>query len=220
MGHSAAWWHRYGATPGVYRGAAPAAGGRSMAGPPLAGRRLAGQSAHAAAGAVTAPARAGMVPAAIRASQACRRVTTAHSQRSSAAAHAARACPSLSRLPLSRPVRCAYRAASTGLFRKRGPHRPPSRQPELGAAAFTTVALGVLSYRNGQALFWDKDQRKPAPADASWAARWEKRSRDRGKASQVMGWKADPLEGSTLVPPGYQKLEGDWVNGQDPAKTV
>ena len=32
-----------------------------------------------------------------------------------------------------------------------------------------------------------------------------------------MGWKADKLEGSTLVPPAYQKLEGDWVNGEDPA---
>src|SRR5580704_10056328 len=28
--------------------------------------------------------------------------------------------------------------------------------PELGAAAFTTVALGVQSYRTGKVLFWDK----------------------------------------------------------------
>ena len=33
-----------------------------------------------------------------------------------------------------------------------------------------------------------------------------------------MGWKADPPEGSTLTLPDYQKLEGDWVDGQDPAK--
>jgi transposase len=29
LGHSEAWWPRYGAAPGVYRGAAPATGGRS-----------------------------------------------------------------------------------------------------------------------------------------------------------------------------------------------
>src|SRR5262249_14329433 len=29
--------------------------------------------------------------------------------------------------------------------------------PELGAAAFTTVALGVQSYRTGKVLFWDKE---------------------------------------------------------------
>jgi predicted dehydrogenase len=39
--------------------------------------------------------------------------------------------------------------------------------PELGAAAFTTVNMGVQSYRNGTALFWDKEQRKPVQANAS-----------------------------------------------------
>src|SRR5207245_8615437 len=29
--------------------------------------------------------------------------------------------------------------------------------PALGAAAFTTVAMGVKSYREGRALFWDKE---------------------------------------------------------------
>ena len=48
--------------------------------------------------------------------------------------------------------------------------------PELGAAAFTTVNMGVQSYRGGNTLFWDAEQRKPVPADASWAERWEKRS--------------------------------------------
>ena len=42
-------------------------------------------------------------------------------------------------------------------------------------------------------------------------------SHERGKPKQVMGWNADP-EGSTLDPPDYQKLEGDWVDGKDPAE--
>ena len=57
---------------------------------------------------------------------------------------------------------------------------------------------------------------KPVEADGSWAARLEARSKRRGKSSQVMGWHAGD-KGSTLKPPGYQKLEGPWVNGKDPA---
>jgi predicted dehydrogenase len=88
--------------------------------------------------------------------------------------------------------------------------------PELGAAAFTTVGMGVISYRQGKVLFWDREQRKPVVADASWAERWEKRSKERGKPSQVIGWKAGET-GSLLEPPDYQALGGPWVNGQDPA---
>ena len=88
---------------------------------------------------------------------------------------------------------------------------------ETGYAAIATVNLGVDSYRYGKAYFFDKATGKVSDADESWAKKWEKVSHERGKPQQVMGWKADPLEGSTLVPPGYQKLEGDWVNGQDPA---
>jgi hypothetical protein len=88
--------------------------------------------------------------------------------------------------------------------------------PELGAAAFTTVTMGVLSYRQGRALFWDKDGRKPVEADASWASRWEKRSKGRGKPNQVIGWKGGDA-GSVVVPPEYQKLAGPWVGGKDPA---
>lgn len=88
--------------------------------------------------------------------------------------------------------------------------------PALGAAAFTTVNMGVLSYRNGQALFWDKDQRKPVPANDSWSKKWEARSKKRGKPNHIIGWHADD-KGSTLQPPGYQKLEGPWVDGKDPA---
>jgi len=81
------------------------------------------------------------------------------------------------------------------------------------------VAMGVKSYRDGVALFWDPEQRKPVPADASWARKWEKRSQLRGKPNQVMGWHADET-GSLLEPPDYQKLAGPWVDGKDPAENA
>jgi hypothetical protein len=87
---------------------------------------------------------------------------------------------------------------------------------DLGAAAFTTVNMGVLSYRQGKVLFWDKERRAPREADSSWATRWEARSKKRGKPNQVLGWKGGD-SGSTLEPPDYQKLEGPWLDGRDPA---
>lgn len=88
--------------------------------------------------------------------------------------------------------------------------------PELGAAAFTTVNMGVQSYRTGKVLFWDKEQGKPVEADGSWATKLEARSKKRGKPSQIIGWKGGD-SGSTVVPPDYQKLEGPWIDGKDPA---
>ena len=90
--------------------------------------------------------------------------------------------------------------------------------PETGYAAIVTVNLGVDSYRQGMGYFFDKTNGKVSDADESWAKKWEKISHERGKPAQVQGWKADPLEGSTLKPPAWQKLEGDWIDGQDPAK--
>ncbi len=91
---------------------------------------------------------------------------------------------------------------------------------ETGYAAITTVNLGVDSYRYGKAYFFDKATGKVSEADDSWSKKWEKVSHERGKPQQIMGWKANPTEGSLLYPPEYQKLEGDWINGQDPAKKV
>ena len=89
--------------------------------------------------------------------------------------------------------------------------------PELGAAAFTTVNMGVQSYRNGKILFWDKDERKVKDADSSWATKLEARSKNRDKKpSQIIGWQGGDA-GSNLTPPDYQKLEGKWFNGKDPA---
>jgi predicted dehydrogenase len=88
--------------------------------------------------------------------------------------------------------------------------------PELGAAAFTTVNMGVQSYRQGQVLFWDRERRRPVVADSSWATRLERRSHERGRPNQIIGWTGEN-RGSTLEPPDYQRLAGPWTNGRDPA---
>jgi predicted dehydrogenase len=87
--------------------------------------------------------------------------------------------------------------------------------PELGAAAFATVNMGVQSYRFGKVLFWDKDKRTPKEADSSWATQWEARSKKRGTPNQIIGWDGGE-KGSTLTPPDYQKLEGPWTGGKEP----
>ncbi len=99
----------------------------------------------------------------------------------------------------------------------KGHKRETLSTPELGSAAFTTVAMGVQSYRNGKVLFWDKEKKAPKEADASWASTLEKRSKDRGKPSQIIGWDGGD-KGSTIIPPKYQALEGPWVGGKDPAE--
>lgn len=87
---------------------------------------------------------------------------------------------------------------------------------ELGYAAIATVNLGVQSYREGKAYYFDKATGKVSQADETWSQKWEKRSHDRGKPEQVIGWKGGDT-GSYLIPPAYQKLEGDWKDGKDPA---
>jgi predicted dehydrogenase len=90
---------------------------------------------------------------------------------------------------------------------------------ELGAAAISLVNMGVQSYREGKALFFDKDSRKVVTADSSWATQWENRSHERGEPTHVPGWKAGD-KGSKLVPKPYQKLAGPWTEGKDPAQGI
>jgi hypothetical protein len=98
----------------------------------------------------------------------------------------------------------------------RSRNRATLSPPELGAAAFTTVAMGVQSYRTGKVLFWDNEKREPVEADSSWSSKLEARSKEHGKPHQVMGWAADDT-GSVVVPPEYQKLGGPWTDDKDPA---
>jgi hypothetical protein len=44
-------------------------------------------------------------------------------------------------------------------------------------------------------------------------------SQERAKPHQIIGWRAGTT-GSLLEPPDYQKLEGDWVDGRDPAENT
>jgi predicted dehydrogenase len=67
--------------------------------------------------------------------------------------------------------------------------------PELGAAAVTLAAMGVASYRSGQVLTWDKEQRRATTADGTWAERWADRSRARERFAG-------------LQPPRYMDLAG------------
>lgn len=87
---------------------------------------------------------------------------------------------------------------------------------DLGYAAIATVNLGVDSYRFGKAYFMDPASGKITDKDPGWSKQWEKVSHGRGEPKQVQGWTAGDT-GSKLVPPAYQKLEGDWKDGQDPA---
>lgn len=87
--------------------------------------------------------------------------------------------------------------------------------PDLGAAALSTVILGARSYREGKVFFFDHQANKVALADASWAGRWEKMSKERAKPKQVPGWTAGD-KGSLLVPKEYMALAGPWKNGKPP----
>ncbi|HJZ94239.1 MAG TPA: Gfo/Idh/MocA family oxidoreductase [Gemmataceae bacterium] len=69
--------------------------------------------------------------------------------------------------------------------------------PDLGAAAVAVASMGAMSYRTGQVLTWDKEQRRIVAADGSWAERWEARSRAKERFAGMQ-------------PPRYMDLAGPW----------
>lgn len=93
-----------------------------------------------------------------------------------------------------------------------------NNDPQLGAAAITTVILGARSYREGKAFFVDQDSLEVKEADESWAKGWEKRSHERGKPNHIAGWTAGD-HGSVLEEPEYMKLAGPWKNGKPPEES-
>jgi hypothetical protein len=96
--------------------------------------------------------------------------------------------------------------------------RKCNNPPDLGAAAVTTVILGAQSYRNGVVYYFDPE-RGPYLAhqsDRSWAAQWEKLSRERGQPKHIPGWKAGNY-GSTIEDPPHMALAGPWKNGEPPS---
>lgn len=88
--------------------------------------------------------------------------------------------------------------------------------PDLGAAAIAVVNLGAQSYREGKVYFFDNEKKRVTLADSSWAAQWEKMSRERAKPRHIPGWKGGET-GSVLEEPEYMALAGPWINGQPPA---
>jgi predicted dehydrogenase len=97
-----------------------------------------------------------------------------------------------------------------------------NNDPELGAAAVTTVILGAQSYRNGIVYYFDPATGPVNASEAhqqgkSWAKGWEQLSAQRGKPRHIPGWKAGDY-GSTLDEPKDMSLAGPWINGQPPQR--
>lgn len=88
--------------------------------------------------------------------------------------------------------------------------------PDLGAAAIVTVNLGSRSYREGKVFQFDRESNRVLDGNSDWAAGWEKMSKQRAKPKHIPGWTAGD-KGSLLVDPDYQRLEGPWIGGKDPA---
>ena len=88
--------------------------------------------------------------------------------------------------------------------------------PDLGAAAIVTVNLGSRSYREGKVFHFDQETQTIGDGNVDWARGWEQMSKTRSKPKHIAGWTAGD-KGSTLVEPEYQRLEGPWINGNDPA---
>jgi len=83
-----------------------------------------------------------------------------------------------------------------------------NNDPDLAAVAVTLVNLAVRSYREGKVFQLDRTG-GIHDGDASWAANWERMSKQRAKPRHVPGWHAGEA-GSELRPPDYQKLAGPW----------
>jgi len=90
-----------------------------------------------------------------------------------------------------------------------------NNDPELGAAAITTVILGARSYREGKVFHFDNETLSIHEGNSQWAKSWEERSRRRDKPMHIQGWHAGDA-GSTLEEPDYMKLAGPWKDGQEP----
>lgn len=67
--------------------------------------------------------------------------------------------------------------------------------PELGAAAVAVMAMATTSYRSGQVVSWDREQRRIAGVDSGWFERWNARSAARERFAGMQ-------------PPKYMSLSG------------
>jgi predicted dehydrogenase len=93
--------------------------------------------------------------------------------------------------------------------------------PDLGAAAVTTVIMGAESYRTGKVFEWDAAGGRVVGSGEGYARQWEAMSQARSAPRHISGWNPsnkDPMF-SRQRPEDYQKLEGPWLDGRDPAAT-
>ncbi len=88
--------------------------------------------------------------------------------------------------------------------------------PELGAAAMVTVKLGSEGYKRGKVYHFDPSTLSVSDGSTDWATGWETMSAEHASARHVPGWAAGDT-GSQLKPQDYQRLEGPWIDGVDPA---
>ncbi|MCA8999102.1 MAG: Gfo/Idh/MocA family oxidoreductase [Planctomycetaceae bacterium] len=98
-----------------------------------------------------------------------------------------------------------------------------NNDPELGAAAVSTVILGAQSYREGICYYFNKEDGPINAYEAhkkgqSWAKQWEQLSENRAKPKHIPGWTAGDY-GSTLEEPAYMSLAGPWKNGNPPSQS-
>jgi predicted dehydrogenase len=92
-----------------------------------------------------------------------------------------------------------------------------NNRPDLAAAAVTTIALGVESYRNGMTWEWDATRRHAVASSRGFAQQWEQLSQRTAMPRHSAGWSRDPSHGSRQTPPTYQRLAGPWKDDLDPA---
>jgi hypothetical protein len=90
-----------------------------------------------------------------------------------------------------------------------------NNDPELGAAAITTVILGARSYREGKVFHFDHENHTIHDGTSEWATTWEQKSKRREKPNHIKNWTAGD-HGSLLEEPEYMKLAGPWQNGKEP----
>ena len=87
--------------------------------------------------------------------------------------------------------------------------------PELGAAAFTTVTMGVQSYRKGRRSSGTRKSAERCRPTRVGRVAGKARSKKHGKPNQIIGWQGGD-EGSSLTPEDYQKLAGPVDRRQRP----
>ena len=121
--------------------------------------------------------------------------------------------PTMDPKTATRPTPCGRTSwtASARASRGRSQHAGAGR----GGVHHGEHGRAELPRRQGAVLGQGAAQAGPRPTPAGRRS-GRSGSKERGKPNQIIGWKGGDT-GSTLKPPEYQKLDGPWVDGKDPA---